>query len=645
MFTLSIKEKTVKTVQLFVVIAILILNLQSETTLTAQNPPIIDQHNINRLIQLDVMNRGISAELGWIDDETIAVGGVAGVWIYDTRNTDEVHFYPTDSDVVVSMDYSPDYHLLGIGTGLTSEAFAQVIVWNTMNQERVLTKEIEASSIDQLFFEPSGNTIFAVLEDGHILRINISTGEVTQPHKTNATAALDLQGGRIALVDNKGVEIYDLVTNSLTRQIPVENVPRDLQYAEFSPDGRYLSAISPNEVQIWSIEETNDAGVVVPTEFPQAIFVEFHPFNDELLVVYPTRLAFFDMTRGVETRSLTIEKIAYDATFNSTGELLGILFEDGTVTTYSTATLIMQTELAGFAENNLLDDLQFTESLISSTWLSREVSTGSTYRSWNIDSSTEKSFTYSPGITIAKTTISADQSLVAFALYDVPEIHIYDVELDEIVRTLPITIENITSMIFSQDHRYLAIGSSFDGVVVWDIENGEQISQTDYTTDAFLAFVLDQNTIVFGDMYYWQFLKAEPIRLDTYQAGQISAFAANNDIMALATAVNNETTIIIWDLASFEVLVTIGSPENTSSIAISPDGNLLVAGSHSGSILAWDIHTAQLVAVMQAHPSLRGSDFGSIREIAFNTEGTLLATGSNDTTIRLWGIGNRMVNR
>ncbi|KAJ8058450.1 hypothetical protein OCU04_012638 [Sclerotinia nivalis] len=67
------------------------------------------------------------------------------------------------------------------------------------------------------------------------------------------------------------------------------------------------------------------------------------------------------------------------------------------------------------------------------------------------------------------------------------------------------------------------------------------------------------------------------------------------------------------------------------SIAFSPDGTKVASGSNDETIRLWDTATGESLQTLKGHS-------GSVLSIVFSPDGTKVASGSNDKTIRLWDI-------
>ncbi|HEY9606173.1 MAG TPA: serine/threonine-protein kinase [Allocoleopsis sp.] len=74
-----------------------------------------------------------------------------------------------------------------------------------------------------------------------------------------------------------------------------------------------------------------------------------------------------------------------------------------------------------------------------------------------------------------------------------------------------------------------------------------------------------------------------------------------------------------------------GHSKMVRAIAISPDGQLIASGSEDNTIKVWNLRTGKLLRTLTGHS-------GGIRSVAISPDGKLLASGGDDKTIKLWNL-------
>ena len=79
---------------------------------------------------------------------------------------------------------------------------------------------------------------------------------------------------------------------------------------------------------------------------------------------------------------------------------------------------------------------------------------------------------------------------------------------------------------------------------------------------------------------------------------------------------------------------TLRHTQYVHSVAFSPNGTTLASGLEDGTVKLWDVVTRRNIATLEGYT-------GSVYSVAFSPDGTILASGAYDRTIKLWDVATR----
>jgi WD40 repeat protein len=89
----------------------------------------------------------------------------------------------------------------------------------------------------------------------------------------------------------------------------------------------------------------------------------------------------------------------------------------------------------------------------------------------------------------------------------------------------------------------------------------------------------------------------------------------------------------VWDAYSGQVRhILHGHTSSINAVRFSPEGALLASSSDDQTVRVWDLRgSGQVRHILHGHTSW-------VRSLAFSADGTILASGSNDETVKLWDV-------
>jgi WD40 repeat protein/serine/threonine protein kinase len=110
-----------------------------------------------------------------------------------------------------------------------------------------------------------------------------------------------------------------------------------------------------------------------------------------------------------------------------------------------------------------------------------------------------------------------------------------------------------------------------------------------------------------------------------------------NSTGEMAVSASFDNTLIRWDMSSFSRIgePMLGHDFGINTISFSPDDSLIASGSTDSTVRLWDSTTGEELAVLQAA--------APIQTLAFSADGSKLYTGDRDGTILIWDMASREI--
>jgi WD40 repeat protein len=238
--------------------------------------------------------------------------------------------------------------------------------------------------------------------------------------------------------------------------------------------------------------------------------------------------------------------------------------------------------------------------------------------------------------TVASVDFSPDgKYLLSSSIEPTARAIVYEVGRWAKVRELPI-VAGAGYFLFSPDGRTVIEPNTF---TCWDLATGRQVagdvalehsaSRSAISSDGMRLISMSDRDVAF-------LMLASPANSTRYkllhrqQAHKLFARAAafSPDDRLAATGADD---IVLWDVASMNILARMEHTDNVWSLAFSPDGRWLVSTHGDGAILLWDIAQRKRAANFNEHSA-------AVNAVAFSTDGKYLASAGEDQHIIIWNV-------
>ncbi|KAG8949055.1 hypothetical protein FRC03_000484 [Tulasnella sp. 419] len=227
---------------------------------------------------------------------------------------------------------------------------------------------------------------------------------------------------------------------------------------------------------------------------------------------------------------------------------------------------------------------------------------------------------------------------------------LWDSGTGSLIRTLSGHSHWVWSIAFSPDGAQIVSCSQDSTIIIWDTMAGTVVSRLRGNESGSgvysVAFSPDGNRLASASeqVILWDYKSRSILTKLEESTRRALCVAFSPDGCFIVTGWDSDE-IVAWDIADGSEIGRLNSQSSlVGSIAVSPDGSRIVTDSYGSTAAVWDMSSGWDCRGGN-NESVEKIHTRAVRCIVFSSDGNMLASGGDDTTIAIWDINHHTLTR
>lgn len=492
------------------------------------------------------------------------------------------------------------------------------------------------TGVRSIAFSPDDRTILSGGDDGNLIHWDATSGRelrILNSHIGNVTAVAFSPDGRTTLSSGQDntIKLYDASNGHELRTLKGHKV--FVNAVAFSPDGQVvLSGSLDDTLRLWNASSGNELRTLRGHDLGVNA-VAFSPDGRTILSGGgDNTLKLWDASSGDELRTLKGHSGAVKAVaFSPDGRRIISGSYDQTIKIWDASSGDELRTLKG-GDGNYVNAVAFSPD-------GRTILSGSsdhTVKIWDTSTGDELRTLKGHRDTVTAVAFSHDGRTILSSSGD-STIKRWDAASGDVLGTLKGHADVVAAVAFSPDGRMILSGYWTPALILWDATNGNELHNLGDTFGLgyHVAFSPEGRTICsvhgpkahLSDATIGRVLGTSTIKW----GGAVRSLAFSRDGCTVVSVSGDNTTFILWNAASGDVLRSLKVDSDGKSVyalALSPDGRTILAGTDK-FLKIWDASSGNTLHTLRGHSS-------QVVAVAFSPDGRTILSGSSDKTLKLW---------